>query len=79
MLAEVVVKPLTEALGPQEILEHPQHGCTLAVTNGIEQLPDLRRVLHFLMYRMGVLESVQIERAGSVRRHEASPRLPIGE
>ena len=79
VLDQIVVESLPEILGAEEVFEHPQDGAALAVADGVEELPDLRRVLDLLMDGVGVLQAVEAERACRVGRNKARPRVPFRE
>ena len=76
---EIPVQSLLEYIGRQEVLQHPQHRPPLAVADGVEELADLGRVLHFLLNGMRVLQSVQAQGPVGVHVDELRPHLPFRE
>src|SRR5437016_3651301 len=59
VLPQVAPKAAAERRLAEEPLEHPQDRRTLAVADLVENLPDLRRVLHIHFDRMGAAEPVE--------------------
>ena len=74
---KVAVESLLEGLLAQEGLQHPESGAALAVADGVEELPDLRGILHPGLNWVGVSEPVQAETGIGVLEDELGPHIPL--